>query len=282
MKIAFFGYDYTLDIAQRLMGDGHEIVHIHTFPCDNVFSSNLQIKEFAKHFGIPCTEVRAEKDHLESMAATGCTLFLCAGYPFKIPEIEHPDAKAINLHPSLLPRVRGVMPLPYIIMKEPKAAGYTIHKLTWEFDKGDILYQEAVPIDEHTDIETLSARIAVRAPMMISEIVENIDTYWNKATPQDDSNASVYMKPGDKMRQLDWNDTADITAKKGRAFGRFGTLAMIANNAGDTQKLGVFNLSTWMEKHAHEPGKLIRSSDREIIVAIKDGYACLKEFHVLQ
>ncbi len=281
MKIAFLGYDYTLDIAQRLIADRHEIIHIFTFPCDGVFAFNNQISDFARHFAIPISEHKIEWQNINNLIKQGCELFLCAGYPYKIPPIDD-KAFGINLHPSLLPRGRGIMPLPYIIMNDDKAAGFTVHKLTNSFDTGDILYQEAISIDEHTDVETLSAKIAVRAPDIISKIIGDINRYWNNASAQDNENASSYPAPSEKLRTINWDSTAKELRLKGRAFGRFGMLATVKNNMGEEQKLAVFNFSTWEEDHNHAAGLLLRSSPREIIVAVKNGYICLKEFQVIE
>ncbi len=281
MKIVFLGYDYTFNIAQRLITDGHEIMHIFTFPCDGMFSFNNQIKDFAKNFNIPISEHKIEQQNIDNLIKRGCEIFICAGYPHKVPPINESQSYGINFHPSLLPRGRGIMPLPYIIMNDPKAAGFTIHKLSPKFDTGDILYQKAIEIDEQTDIEILSAKIALAAPNIISSIIKDIKNYWNAATVQNNKHASSYPTPSAKMRKLNWHDTAEELSLKGRAFGRFGVLAEIENNIGEHQKLAVFNFKTWKEKHSHQSGKLIRSSPREIIITIKDGYICLKEFQVI-
>lgn len=282
MKIVFIGYDYTLDIAQRLIADGHEIIHMFTFPCDDIFSSNAQINAFAAHFKISISDHTITVNDMNILVDQGCEVFLCAGYPNKIPVIDSAKAYSINLHPSLLPRARGVMPLPFIIMHEPEAAGFTVHKLVEDFDAGDILYQEATPIDQHTDVETLSARIAVRAPDAVSMIIKDIKTYWDNATPQDHDAASSYNNPDTDMRQLNWDDTAENLRLKGCAFGRFGVTAMVTNNMDDTQQIAVFQFTTWEEEHSHKPGTLLRSSSREIIISIQDGYICLKEFQVVE
>lgn len=281
MKTVFFGYDYTLDIMQRLISDGHEIMQIFTFPCDNIFSFNTQIKDFASHYNIPISEYKIEPQDIENLINNGCELFLCAGYPHKIPPINN-NIHGVNVHPALLPRGRGIMPLPYVIMEDHKAAGFTIHKLAPDFDSGDILYKQAIEIDEQTDVEILSAKIAVHAPDAVSKIVKNIKEYWDQAIPQDNSNTTSYPQPSEEMRSLNWNDTTELINKKGRAFGRFGMIATITNNMGDIQKLAVFNFQSWQEEHPHETGMLLRSSTREIIITIKDGYICLKEFQVIE
>ncbi len=281
-KIAFLGYDYTLDIAQRLKADGHEIMHIFTFPCDGMFTFNSQIKDFAKHLKIPISEHKIESQNMNMLIKQGCEVFICAGYPHKIPPIKNKNVYGINLHPALLPRGRGIMPLPYIIMSDNKAAGFTIHKLAANFDSGDILYQQAVGIDNKTDVETLSAKIAVKAPYAVSDVIKDIDNYWNAAKPQDNSKATSYPSPSEEMRSLNWNETAKELCLKGRAFGRFGMIGVIENNMGERQKLAVFNFSAWEENHNHKTGIMLRSSSREIIVTIKNGYICLKEFQVIE
>lgn len=280
MKFCFIGYDHSVDIATRLIQDGHELLKLFTFPCDNEFAFNRQINDLAKHYGIPITEKRITPDDINSLIEEDCGLFLCAGYPSKIPPI--PDtAYAINVHPTYLPKARGVMPLPYVLMENRDAAGFSIHKMTEEFDAGDILFQQHVPIDDTTDIETLSARIGVYSPHAVSQVIDNIEDYWANAKAQDHKNASEYPTPSNQMRTLNWAEPVNRSLSRGRAFGRFGTIANIANNDGIKQRLAVFQLSGWNDEHGHESGALIRSAPREIVIAVCDGYLCLQDFKVI-
>lgn len=284
MNITFFGYDYTLDIMQRLVADGHRIMQIFTFPCDQMFSFNEQIHAFAAAHNITITEDAVERHALTSLIDRGCEVFLSAGYPYKIPtDVFAADAPpyALNLHPTYLPKARGVMPLPYVIMHEPDAAGVSLHKLSSEFDTGDIIIQYALNISDTTDIETLSARIAVRCPDIVSQTIADLPSLWDKATPQDHESASQYPLPNARIRTLDWSAPVDQIALTLRAFGRFGTIAEIHNDQGLGQKIAVFNASTWYDEHPFTAGTLIRSSPREIIVALSDGFICIKEFQVM-
>ncbi len=281
MKFCFIGYDHSVDIAMRLIQDGHELLKLFTFPCDNEFAYNTQIHELAKHKNVAITETPMTPEDIDDLIAQGCHLFLSAGYPSKIPPISEDKAFAINVHPTYLPRARGVMPLPYVLMHDHEAAGFSIHKMTQEFDAGDILYQQRIMIDDNTDIETLSARIGVYSPHAVSQVVQNIDEHWNNASPQDHDKASEHPTPKNAMRTLNWNDPLDLSCSRGRAFGRFGVIANIENNAGATQKLAVFQMSGWKDEHGHENGTLIRSAPREIVIAISDGYICLQDFKVI-
>ncbi len=282
MKFAFFGYDYSMDIALRLINEGHSLIQIFTFPCDNLFSFNTEIQAFAAQNDISISDQPPQASHLNNLIDQGCELLFSAGYPNKIPPVDHKKCYSINMHPSLLPRARGIMPVPYIILQEQEAAGFTIHKHSPEFDEGDILYQQEIPIDEHIDVETLSARIATRAPNATADIINNIDHYWDNATPQDQTKASSYNKPSEHMRTINWESNAASIVKQSNAFGRFGIIATIHNNTGQSQKLAVFQLSGWQDSHHYKNGELIRSSPREIIIAVNDGYICMKEFQVME
>lgn len=278
MKFCFFGYDQTLDTMRRLIEDGNQAVQVFTFKCDNHYSFNKEIKTFCAQQNIPIKQDKIISDDVAVLIDKGCTLFLSSGYPYKIPPIDESKAYGLNIHPTLLPRGRGIMPQPYVIMDEPKAAGFTIHKLTQDYDAGDILFQKPTPIDNTTDIETLAARISVHTPNAVSEVVRNIKKYWQNSRPQDHENASYYNEPDAVFRTLHWNDTVDFLLKKSRAFGRFGVFAHIKNRFGENQKLAVFQFNGWEEKHNHTPGTLIRSFPREITIAVKDGFLCLQDF----
>ncbi len=281
MKFCFFGYDHTLDIAQRLVSDGHELMKIFSFPCDNHRVFNKYAQAFAQSRNIAFTQNKITPDDISDLVANGCNLFFSAGYPHKIPPIPEDKAYGINLHPALLPRARGVMPIPHIIMTEPEAGGFTIHKLTPKFDQGDILYQQKIEIDDKTDIDTLAAKTAIHTAPAASKVIASIEEYWKNAKPQDHSKASHYSEPDEFFRTLHWQEDPETLARKGRAFGRFGIRAIIRNNTGQSQKLAVFQFSTWAESHKHEPGTLIRSAPNEVVIAVQGGYACLIDFQII-
>ncbi|MCD8497396.1 MAG: hypothetical protein LRZ85_04530 [Alphaproteobacteria bacterium] len=187
MKFVYFGYDFMLPTVQRLIAEGHELLGLLSFECDNVFNFNTACRDFAEHLGIPFTFSKAEPDHITGFIEKGAEVFLAAGYPYKVPPVPEGKAYGINLHPSYLPKGRGIMPTPHIIMGAFEAAGITIHKMTDRFDYGDILLQEKINITPREDVETYSARIALKAPDMLSAVFRDLPacgkTRKHKAKP---------------------------------------------------------------------------------------------------
>tara|TARA_B100001989_G_scaffold216504_1_gene167366 strand:+ start:1633 stop:2481 length:849 start_codon:yes stop_codon:yes gene_type:complete len=281
MKFAFFGYDYSLDVLLRLVHDGHEVLHIFSFPCDNMFFFNDQLKDFARQNDIPLQENTVTSKDIQGLCDHGCKVFLACGYPYKVPPIDESAAYGINMHPALLPRARSLTPIPFIIMHEPEAAGMTLHKMTQKFDAGDILIQKPLKCDAQTDVETLSAQGAVIAPDLVADCFSNLGEYWKNATPQDDKKASNYPPLDEAGRTLDWYKGVDDLLIKGRALGRYGVLALLENASGQKQKLAVYQFSGWKDSHDYPCGYIIRSAPREIIISVKDGFLCLKDFQVL-
>lgn len=265
-----------LDAVDRLVQDGHELLGIMSFECDNVFNFNKRCIAYAHARSIPFETKAATAEHIEKFLSRGCEVFLAAGYPFKIPPVPEDKAYAINLHPSLLPKGRSIMPTPYILTDHPEASGLTVHKMTEKFDRGDILHQEAMKLNDNEDVETLTARIAMRAPELLSMVMGDLETYWGTAVPQNESKAEHWPMPTDDMRTLDWTKKAVELNKLGRAFGRFGMLARF-----DNQIWVVYDFKAWTEKHDHQPGAVACRLSRETVMACADGYVCLKDMQKL-
>lgn len=273
MKFVYFGYDFMLPAIQRLVSEGHELLGVLSFECDNIFNFNTATRDFAGTLGVPFTLSRAEPDHIQTYLNQGAKVFLAAGYPFKIPPIPENRAYGINLHPSYLPKGRGIMPTPYIIMGAHDAAGITIHKMTDRFDYGDILLQEKIDISPREDVETYSARIALRAPEMLSAIFRDLPALWSNAQAQSEAIASHFKAPDETLRSFDWNMGVEDIDRVSRAFGRYGSLTRLGED-----RLVVYNLASWSEPHPYPPGSLVAVLSRELVVAAKDGFIVLKEF----
>jgi phosphoribosylglycinamide formyltransferase-1 len=67
--------------------------------------------------------------------------------------------RIINTHPALLPAFKGWHAVREALAAGVKVTGCTIHVATLEVDAGPILAQEAVPVLESDDEETLHERI---------------------------------------------------------------------------------------------------------------------------
>ena len=263
-----------LPVAEKLLLDGHTLTGVITFPCDQIFNFNHNCQAIAKHTGAPYIESRATKEHIESLINKGAQLFISAGYPYKIPPIPS-SAYGINIHPSVLPRARGAMPVPHIIINETsEAAGYTIHKLEPEFDTGDIIHQENLILGDDETVERYCAKILASAPSAMIDIVNDIKSHWNNAKPQDNTMASTYTLPDDATRTLNWSQDVNHILRTARAFGRYGCFAHFADKTWN-----VYACEGWTDNHSYESGHCLSLQNNMAVIAAHNGFIALKEFN---
>jgi len=277
MKFVFFGYDFMMPALRRLLDDGHELMSVFTFDCDNLFNFNHEILALADELGIPAHTQKPHKDQIDSLIANRAECFLAAGYPYKIPPIAEDKAYAVNCHPSHLPKGRGLMPTPYIILGAEDAAGFSVHKMTQVIDGGDILAQVKFTLDKRETVETYSARVAMAAPDIISRIMADLPKCWQDAKPQDENEITMFPQPDDALRTLEWSKSVEEIDKTARAFGHFGVLV---NLQGKT--LVTSSCVCWKEDHNHAAGHVVLEQPRSIIVAASDGFVCLNDCQLLQ
>ncbi|HKY34056.1 MAG TPA: formyltransferase family protein [Candidatus Polarisedimenticolia bacterium] len=80
-----------------------------------------------------------------------------------------------NFHPSLLPYYRGPVPSYWCIRNKEACSGITLHEVTSEIDRGEIVWQESLPI-ETTDPEALDRALsglgAAFLPLLLDSLEE--------------------------------------------------------------------------------------------------------------
>ena len=273
MKIAYCGYDFFYSCLEKILCTDHQVQRIFTFDCDNKYNFNQYIYQISQTHAIPISQQPISAQTLTQLDDEGCDLIITAGYRHKVPNLSSYKLKGINIHPTLLPVGRGVWPLPWLIFKEQKYGGVTIHKLIPKMDGGDILLQRAFAIDNTENLESLSCKTQILAAEMIVTCLNELDHYWSNAQAQEEMHASWWPMPAPKDRELDWHKSVDELDRISRAFGKFATHAQF-----DDKLWIVYNIKVWREAHTHTVGRVVHKTNTETVVAASDGYVCLRYF----
>ena len=85
-----------------------------------------------------------------------------------------PD-KIINIHPSLLPRYKGLDPIQRALDNGDEVTGCTVHMVTEELDSGKILMQEEVDILPHDTIESVTKAVHQAEHRILPEVLRNLN-----------------------------------------------------------------------------------------------------------
>jgi methionyl-tRNA formyltransferase len=112
---------------------------------------------------------------------------------------------AINLHPSLLPRHRGVDPIFWTYFDGDAQGGVTVHWMDERVDAGDVIAQVPVPVERGLPMRELYARMSVAGAALLAESVARIEDGTATRSPQDESLAT--HDPPPRTARYDWQST---------------------------------------------------------------------------
>jgi len=79
--------------------------------------------------------------------------------------------RVLNIHPSLLPAFPGLNAQEQALRHGVKITGCTVHIVDEELDRGPIVLQRAVPVNDSDTVESLSARILEQEHIAYPEAV---------------------------------------------------------------------------------------------------------------
>ena len=128
----------------------------------------------AEKFGIPHCHInhKKEDDMVKLFEAWNVDLIILAGY---MRVIKNPDAfpaPIINVHPSLLPKYKGLHAVEQALASDDTETGCTVHYVNEELDGGEIILQGRVPIEPDDTLDTLTAKIQRQEYAILPSAIE--------------------------------------------------------------------------------------------------------------
>ena len=151
-----------------------------------IISSNKKAHgvNYAKKYEIPCIFINTKLKNYENkilynLKKYNVTFICLAGYMKIISNniIKRYQGKIINIHPSLLPKFKGLNTFSRMLKNKEKIAGCTVHYVNKKLDSGSIIVQKKFPINHKDDEKILKSktqRLEYRAfPEAIIKIFRN-------------------------------------------------------------------------------------------------------------
>ncbi|MFZ2523043.1 MAG: methionyl-tRNA formyltransferase [Minisyncoccia bacterium] len=184
-----------------------------------------EVKVWAEKENIPVLQLKTLKSE-ESFSAIknyfpeGADVFVVTHYGKMIPDniLYFPKHKTLNIHPSLLPKLRGPSPIKSAILSENKT-GVSIIRLDSEMDHGPILAQKNVTTTEWPPYEEeLENILATTGANLLFELLPSRQSGSLKEAEQDHAHATFCTKIEKKDGEIDLNDSPEKNLRKIRAF----------------------------------------------------------------
>ena len=165
-------------------GDGTNFENIVTNPLCNKHEVVLMIhntkqcgavKRAAK-FGIPHVRVphKDEDKMIDLFRVWRVDLIILAGYMRVIKNPSAFPAPMINVHPSLLPKYKGLHAIEQALNSSDDVTGCTVHYVNEELDGGEIILQGEVPILPNDDIVSLTKAIQRKEYALLPAAIDHV------------------------------------------------------------------------------------------------------------
>lgn len=183
-----------------------------------------QVKIWAEKRNIPVLQAKTLRDaSVENTIRThagASSVFVVASYGKIIPKniLDIATHGSLNVHPSLLPKLRGPSPIESAILTENET-GVTIILLDEEMDHGPILAQEKTVTREWPAYaDELETMLAHQGGALLAQILPSWLAGTVHAVPQEHDKATYCKKITKTDGLINLNDAPELNMRKVRAF----------------------------------------------------------------
>ena len=167
------------------------------------------IKNVALNHNILCLQPKKIKEAVSEIRRIKPDIIVTCAYGQILPEdlLEIPKLGCINVHASLLPKLRGGAPIHHAIMDGYTKTGITIMYMAKGMDSGDIISQKEVMIEDKDTAETLHDKLKIVGRDLLLETMPSILSGTNTKAPQDESEVTYAYNISREDEKIDFDET---------------------------------------------------------------------------
>lgn len=276
LNIVFMGTpEFAVPCLGRILEDGHAVRSVFSQPDKprgrGMSTQPPPVKWFAQERGIPVHQPSGLRDGqaLELLREEAPDLIVVVAYGRILPKeiLRLPPLGCVNVHASLLPRLRGAAPIQWSVLNGDEVTGVTTMFMAEGLDTGDIILQRETEIGGEETSGELFGRLSVLGADCLSETIALLEAGKAPRIPQDDALATYAPMIDKSLAAVDFKRTAREVCNQVRgmhpapcAFTRFG---------GRLLKLHKAVEAAGYEGYDGEPGVLLER--RRLIVGCAGG-----------
>lgn len=276
MRVVFMGTpDFAVDCLDILVENGHDVVGVFSQPDKPQGRKQIMtppaVKARALELGLDVYQPVSFKDSeaAELLEKLAPELIVVVAYGKLIPQrvLDIPKYGCINVHASLLPKLRGAAPIQWSVINGEKETGVTTMQLDAGLDTGDILLVKKTEIEPNETSGELFDRLKVLGAELLIETINAILNGTLNPIKQDDSQSTYASMLDKKLSPVDWTKTAQQVHDHIRGLEPWPVATTVINEK--IVKLYGSRLAGTYNKQAGEVVK----ADNELVVCCGDGNA---------
>jgi len=228
VRVVFFGTpEFAVPSLEALLGEGFDVVAVVTQPDKPQGRSRSTavpppVKTAAEAEDVPVLQPERPSDpaFVERLRALApdVGVVVAYGHILKPDLLALPRHGMINVHPSLLPELRGAAPVEWAILNGLEQTGVTIMRMDEGLDSGPILLQIPHDIDPEMTGGELSEHLSELGAQALVEALALFETNGLEPHPQQQARATYAPKLTRETAHIRWADPAERVARLIRAL----------------------------------------------------------------
>lgn len=213
LQIVFMGTpEFAVPVLQGLL-DNYKVRAVVTQPDRKGNHGQINIspvKKLAQDKAILVLQPEKIKEDYQEIINLKPDLIVTCAYGQIIPRelLECPRLGCINVHASLLPKLRGGAPIHKAIIEGHSKTGITIMYMNTKMDEGDIITQEEIPILDNDTASSLHDKLSILGRDLLLKTLPSIIDGTNSRVKQDSSQATYAFTLKKEDEKINFNKTA--------------------------------------------------------------------------
>jgi methionyl-tRNA formyltransferase len=213
LKVIYLGTPlFAVPTLKAILAAGHEVLEVITQPDrpkgrqQTLTASPVKLAAISHGLPVYQPERIRRPESLEHLKALAPEVMVIVGYGQIIPQaiIDIAPRGIINVHASLLPKLRGAAPIQWSIVNGDQITGVTTMQIDAGLDTGGMLLRNATPIGPEETAVELGERLSQMGAQLL------IDTLEQNPRPIVQNNAEATLAPILKKEDglIDWKRPA--------------------------------------------------------------------------
>ncbi len=282
MNIIFMGTpEFSVPSLEALVGAGHNIQLVVTQP-DKPFGrgkkiKKSEVKEKAELLSLNIFQPTKIKDD-EAVAVLkelkpDLIVVIAYGQILSKEILDIPKYGCINVHASLLPKLRGAAPINWGIINGDSLGGITTMLMDVGLDTGDMLLKKEVAIENEFTAKDLHDKLKIVGADLLLETVDLAAKDRLNKIKQIDEDSTYAPMLNKEVARIDWNEKSKNIYNKIRGLNP----DQVAFFSFEGNNIKIYKSSFIEKKVEFTPGTVVEVDNSGICVSTADGIVVLEE-----
>lgn len=274
LKVIFMGTpEFSLLVLEKLIKNTN-VIGVVTQP-DKIVGKNKEksfspIKQLAIENNILVLQPEKIRRDYQFILDLNPDIIITCAYGQIIPEaiLNCPKYGCINVHASLLPKLRGGSPLHHALIDGYDKTGITIMYMDKGMDTGDIISQSEILIHDDDTVGTIHDKLSLLGSELLMETLPSIVNQTCLRIKQNDEEATYCHNITHEEELIDFNKTGREIFNQVRGMNPYPVSYFNLNN----MIYKIYNISYEVtEKYKEKNGTVIRQDKNNFSIKVADG-----------